>query len=330
MPPSLDSYIAARYLVADPKPSKKRKRKGASEEAGLVVTEEDESGWGHFEAKPLADSEDDGPVLVTGTTSEFRKTKNSNWKSIGGGVRPSPLQEDATVADAIIASAAAEQLAACEAADDAPVVSGDSDVVKMKDGTHAGLQSTAAITAQLEKRRREEREEFKHIQAGGEEETAYRDAAGNRIDISIRRAQARKAAMEAEQKERLAKEALKGDIQKMEARKRRERVEDAKFMPLARTIDDEELNRELKEQGRWNDPMMRFLGDTRRRMHQAPGKKSSHPVYPGPAPPNRYGIRPGYRWDGVDRGNGFEAERFKAFNRREMNKELDYSWQIDV
>ncbi|KAK4134403.1 hypothetical protein BT67DRAFT_456310 [Trichocladium antarcticum] len=53
------------------------------------------------------------------------------------------------------------------------------------------------------------------------------------------------------------------------------------------------------------------------------------PVYKGPAAPNRYGIRPGYRWDGVDRGTGFEGERFKAINRRERNKGLDYAWQMD-
>ena len=86
----------------------------------------------------------------------------------------------------------------------------------------------------------------------------------------------------------------------------------------------------MKAQERWNDPMAQFVTQDEGGGKPRKGVKGRRPVYKGAAPPNRYGIKPGYRWDGVDRGTGFEAERFKAINRRERNKALDYSWQTDV
>lgn len=321
MPSDKNDYLASRYLVADPKPTKKRKRKQAS--AGLLITDDDDSAW----SKPQTQHEDDedGPTTVTGTSAEFRKAKKSNWKTVGKD--GASAQDGSAEADAILASAAAENEAARAKEDEAPIVDDDG-AVKMSDGTHAGLQSAAAVSAQLKRRQREEREDFeRHRKNAKEEETVYRDATGRRIDISMKRAEARRAAAEAEEKERQAKEALKGEVQQEEARRRREQLEDAKLMSFSRKADDEEMNRDLKEQQRWNDPMMQFM--TEKSTSTSKGKSKRKPVYNGAAPPNRYGIRPGYRWDGVDRGNGFEAERFRAINRREMSKDLSYSWQMD-
>ena len=350
MPADLSSYIADRYLVADAKPTKKRKRKrDAAANSGLLITDDDDSSWTQ---KPPGDGDDDvsSAAAVAGTSAEFRKTKTSNWKTIAGASTSSAARDDdAAAADAILSAAAAETEAARAADDAAPVVEGgdgDAGVVKMADGTHAGLQTAASVTAQLEKRRREERVQYEAERrarglrdADGEAaETVYRDATGRRIDVAMRREDARRRQAEAEDKARAAKEALRGDVQVDEARRRREMLEDAALLPLARRADDEEMNRGMKDQARWNDPMAQFLtkntagggggGGGAGKAAAAKGS-SGRPVYAGPAAPNRYGIRPGYRWDGVDRGNGFEAERFKAINRRERNKNLEYAWQED-
>ncbi|KAF4773593.1 hypothetical protein HER10_EVM0002202 [Colletotrichum scovillei] len=345
MPSDLSSYLAKNYLVADPKPTKKRKRKQPTETQGLIIADDDDNGWGNSTAQD--DDAESGPALVSGTSAEFRKTKKSNWKTVaassksqgGAGAGNNGDDDSAAAADAILASTAAENAAAGNADDEMPVIEGGDDeatnanVVKMSDGTHAGLQSAAAVSAQLRRRQQAEEAEFAKLRKHGkEEETVYRDATGRRVDVSMKRAEARKLALEAEEKERQARLAPKGDVQLENARKRREALEDAKLMTFARTADDEEMNNELKEQERWNDPMAQFLSDKTGGGGGtgAKGKKGKRrPVYAGAAPPNRYGIKPGYRWDGVDRSNGFEGERFRAINRRERNKGLDYAWQMD-
>ncbi|KKY34210.1 putative pre-mrna-splicing factor cwc26 [Diaporthe ampelina] len=359
MPSDLSSYLATHYLTPDTKPSsKKRKRKhDKSSGGGLLIHDDDDQGWGGSSKSRHRGREGDGggdDALVTvGQVKEVRKTTKANWKTLGGGGSSGPTskedKEAAAAADAILASTAAETAAARAAEDDAPTMVDDqTSAARMADGTHAGLQSAAAVTAQIERRQQEERDQFEaERRAGlvrhGEEETYYRDATGRRVDVSMKRAEARRAAQEAEDKERAAKDALKGDVQAEEARRRREQLEDARTMTLARTADDEEMNRAMREERRWNDPMARFLseadggrgsgavasGGARGSAAAKVGGGLSRPVYKGPSPPNRYGIKPGHRWDGVDRSNGFEAERFKAINRRERNKGLEYSWQMD-
>lgn len=98
----------------------------------------------------------------------------------------------------------------------------------------------------------------------------------------------------------------KGLVQREEEQARKKRMEEEKFKPLARYKDDEELNEELKDRDRWNDPAAMFLTGVKKSKKTAP----KFPLYQGNFPPNRYNIRPGYRWDGVDRSNGFEKDYF--------------------
>lgn len=303
---SLSSYLAQNYLTAEPPSSsggKKRKRKQPTASLGLTIADDDDSGWKN---PPKEQEEDDGPLTIASGSAEFRKAKKNAWTTVGIPVLQ-PKDSDADAADAIIASAAAESSAAMNV-DEEPVVEDDG-VAKMGDGTHAGLQSAAAVSKQFEKRKKDEAAAWKAEEAvrkkgkGREgEETVYRDATGRRIDISMRRQEARKEMDEKLKKELEEKEMQKGDVQRAQKEKRREQLDEAKFLPVARTIDDVELNAELKEKDRWNDPAAQFI-----KKKNAGKSVSGKELYKGSSAPNRYGIRPGHRWDGVDRGNGWEG-----------------------
>lgn len=91
--------------------------------------------------------------------------------------------------------------------------------------------------------------------------------------------------------------------------------------PLARYADDADLDSYLKDQDREGDPMLEYLQNKKKEQ-----SKNKLPVYQGSFPPNRYNIRPGYRWDGVDRSSGYERKWFEAKNAKKAVEEEAYKW----
>lgn len=252
-------------------------------------------------------------------TKAVSRTTKSNWTSVGN--------NDAAAADAIISAKNPEnpedQPAIVEEKDEKPTT-----IQKMSSGAHAGLQTAAQVAAQLERQRKAEAARFAAEDpeiSGKGQETIYRDASGRIINVVMARAEARRKLEEEEAKQRKLEEHLKGDVQLVQKAERKKELEDAKYAPMARYADDKELNEELKERDRWNDPAMAFLSSKKKGV-----SKTGRPLYQGAAPPNRYGILPGHRWDGVDRGNGWEKKWFQAQNARKNRAQIEHDMEIDV
>ncbi|KAA6386360.1 MAG: putative Pre-mRNA-splicing factor cwc26 [Streblomastix strix] len=137
-----------------------------------------------------------------------------------------------------------------------------------------------------------------------------------------------------EQKTRILNE---GEAQKKEKALQIEKEKEAITLDFARGIDDVTMNAEMKEELRAGDPMRDYMMKQRekeqkkkekqlKKERKAKGEESDNEQkiqhkqkYKGPpAPQNRFGIEPGYMWDGKDRGNGFETQWFAAQNEKDI------------
>ncbi|KAI9704540.1 MAG: Pre-mRNA-splicing factor cwc26 [Bogoriella megaspora] len=323
---SLADYLAKNYLTADQSSEKKGKKRKRKEASGLTIADDDITGWKSKKSSKKQD--DEYAPTIAGQSADARFKKEKKWKVVG---TLAPSNSDQAAADAILASAAKEAKQAAAADEEAPEVvdtgegTGTGGALLMADGTAAGLQSAEQVAAALAKRQAQEQAEMDaELEENGPQETIYRDASGRVVNVQMKRAEARKALEEEERKKRKELEERKGDVQKLANAERKKELEDAKYLTVARKADDYGMNRELKEQERWNDPALGFLAKKEKKK-----SKTGKPLYKGAAVPNRYGIRPGHRWDGVDRGNGFEKKWFAARNRKKDLQELEYAWQMD-
>ncbi|XP_037738273.1 BUD13 homolog isoform X2 [Chelonia mydas] len=170
---------------------------------------------------------------------------------------------------------------------------------QMLSGGKAGLVSADLLRREQQEHRRHDRNN-KHLEDESQNaETVFRDKSGRKRDLMQERLEQQKKAEAKSERDELYAKWGKGLAQ---SRQQQQNVEDAvKEMqkPLARYIDDQDLDQMLREKEREGDPMANFI---KKKKAKESKDKREKPRYNGPAPPlNRFNLWPGYRWDGVDR-----------------------------
>jgi len=71
-----------------------------------------------------------------------------------------------------------------------------------------------------------------------------------------------------------------------------------------------------------DDPLGDFLGKRQINNEIDQWRMTVPCRFPGTS--NRYGIKPGYMWDGVDRGNGYEKRFLAKMNEAEYGEDDKY------
>ena len=162
----------------------------------------------------------------------------------------------------------------------------------------------------LRERRAAERAAMDPEASGKGAATVYRDKRGRKLDMlnEFMRIEDERAGAAREAREQF--EWGRGTKQKEAEADARAELKDVANEPFARRADDPKLEKMRRDVIRDGDPMADYIRQSRAQEEEkATPSESRRPVYKGPPPPpNRFGIRPGYRWDGVDRGNGWEQK----------------------
>merc|ERR1719215_745759 len=204
---------------------------------------------------------------------------------------------------------------------------------RMSSGLRAGLVAGTDLrkeTADIRQRQREALEAAPAEATGKGAETVYRNRDGGRVT--------REEWLESKQKHRKKRpseypeqELEWGGGLKQQVNREEEQAELSRIaaQPFARYEPDEKYQEELRSKKDWHDPMKQDAAeDAAAQVRAARGPRQEKPVCPHMAWLNRFDIRPGYRWDGKIRTNGFEtklieANNMKEYQRREAWRRMD-------
>ena len=275
------------------------------------------------------DSEDDAPPpahdAVDNSPPRRRQPQGGNYRPAEG--ESSPPRRPRGSSSSAAAPSAPPTLAA--------------ERVKMASGATSGLHSGQSFRNEQRDLRRADAAALSTVDAaalGAGASTVYRDSAGRAVDVAAEFAkQAAREAAKAAAKVVEKFEWGTGAVQKAQLVADATELAKVSSAPFARRVDDADLESMLKSQRREGDPMAGMLAPPANRSSGTAAAAATSalsaaaatgkPLYSGPEPPpNRFGIRPGYRWDGCDRGNGWEAKIVANRNRKVARGERQYAY----
>ena len=221
----------------------------------------------------------------------------------------------------------------------------------MTDGTSAGLVDATTVVREADEKREAAKARIAAMSAemsGRDAQTLFRDkATGALVDAEEL---ARRQDLARARPERTRPVWGGGIAQEREARERREALAEEASQPFARAEVDARADAAMRAASRFGDPMAHLA---RKRLAASLDAGASRNVVAGVdadalrrsgfripqdvpahswmrrgvgAPANRFSIKPGRHWDGVDRGTGFEQEMFKALNDRSAKRQADWKY----
>jgi pre-mRNA-splicing factor CWC26 len=206
-------------------------------------------------------------------------------------------------------------------------------------GKVAGLSDSKSVREEMKRLQEREAQLMQRLgddALGRNAQTVYRDRGTGRIrDLEAEAAVSVKRDKEEDERAVRYKDWSGGLHQQAERSQRLQ--QDLKEMdkPLARYEDDEDRDKFLKEKELAEDPMLQFVRrkKLKEKVRQAADNGQlvlSKPIYKGPPPPpNRFAILPGYRWDGVDRSNGFEKQLLDKQAEKIAVQQDAYKWSTE-
>ncbi|CAD5220419.1 unnamed protein product [Bursaphelenchus xylophilus] len=125
------------------------------------------------------------------------------------------------------------------------------------------------------------------------------------------------------------KEVSKGVVQQQKREEKKKEMAEVLQEGFTRYRDDEAMNDYMKDQILdEDDPLADVM--KKRRMKIKMKSELVYPTYKGHWPPNRFQIPPGYRWDGVNRSNGFEDKLARRANDDEAREKAMYRLQQEL